>query len=108
MMLDLGRDELESFESGDEIVEKYKKRITKLNDNPKFQAMMDYEERLRLEANTSKKLAYEEGANSGKKEEQLEIAKKLLKMNFTFEQISEATGLSFQELALYKESNSDD
>ena len=46
-MLDLLREELEKFEKKDVIVSKYKKKITSLNDSPKFQAMMSYEERQR-------------------------------------------------------------
>ena len=106
VMLNLEREELEKFRESDAIVEKYKEKIIKLNDSPKFQAMMSYEERQALVHNTDKKLAYEEGVVSGitqgitqgHKEKQMEIAKKMMNLNIPIEQISLATELTMEEI----------
>ena len=45
----------------------------------------------------------EEGQKEGRKEEKLEIARKMLKRNRSIEEIIEDTGLSFEEIAALKE-----
>ena len=51
-----------------------------------------------LEWNTLKIEAREEGLKEGSKQEKLEIAKKLLKMNMSISDISKATGLTKEQI----------
>lgn len=76
---------------------------------------MDKAERERYEAilkakfnyNTSMYNMREEGLNAGKKEEKIEIAKKLLKMNLDINKIREATELSLQEIEELSQNNNE-
>ncbi len=61
IMLDLERVELEKLGRRDEIVSKFNKEITKLNDSPQFIALMSREEQQRKLANTREVLAFEDG-----------------------------------------------
>lgn len=85
--------------------EEIKKAVEELDE-----MSMDKAERERYEAilkaefnyNTSmynmRQEGRQEGLNAGKKEKQIEIAKKLLKMNLDISKIQEATGLSLEKI----------
>ena len=55
-----------------------------------------------LDYNTGMINAKNEGVEEGAREKQIEIAKKLLKMGMTVEQIKEATGLNEEEIKKLK------
>ena len=55
-----------------------------------------------LDYNTGMINAKNEGEKQGAKKEKIEIAKKLLKMGMTVEQIKEATGLNEEEIKKLK------
>ena len=118
IMMGLEKDELDSIPKGDTIMNKYKDKITKLNEEPSFQEYMTKEEDDRKMYNTkmnyAKKTGIEEGIkrgikqgieqgieqgmNVGKKEEKIKIAKNMLKKNFDIDSISEITNLTKEEI----------
>ena len=114
IMMGLEKDELDSIPRGDTIMNKYKDKITKLNEEPEFQEYMTKEEDDRKMFNTkmnyAKKTGIEEGIkrgikqgieqgmNVGKKEEKIKIAKNMLKKNFDIDSISEITNLTKEEI----------
>ena len=118
IMMGLEKDELDSIPKGDTIMNKYKDKITKLNEEPEFQEYMTKEEDDRKMFNTkinyAKKTGMEEGIkrgikqgieqgieqgmNVGKKEEKIKIAKNMLKKSFDIATISEITGLTTEEI----------
>ena len=118
IMMGLEKDELDSIPKGDTIMNKYKDKITKLNEEPEFQEYMTKEEDDRKMYNTkmnyAKKTGIEEGIkrgikqgieqgieqgmNVGKKEEKIKIAKNMLKKNFDIDSISEITNLTKEEI----------
>ena len=118
IMMGLEKDELDSIPKGDTIMNKYKDKITKLNEEPSFQEYMTKEEDDRKMYNTkmnyAKKTGMEEGIkrgikqgieqgieqgmNVGKKEEKIKIAKNMLKKNFDIDSISEITNLTKEEI----------
>ena len=56
-------------------MDKFKKKMDKLNDSPKYQAIMDYETREKILQNTAKFLAFEEG----EKQSKIEVVQKIRK-----------------------------
>ena len=76
--------------------------IVKVNSNPEFQAFMTYEEdqekihNSRMRAATEKGL--EQGLQQGKRENSIEIAKKLKDDGFDIDKIIEYTSLSQEEI----------
>ena len=113
-MMGLEKDELDSIPKGDTIMNKYKDKITKLNEEPEFQEYMTKEEDDRKMYNTkmnyAKKTGMEEGIkrgikqgieqgmNVGKKEEKIKIAKNMLKENLDIALISKITDLTEEEI----------
>ena len=114
IMMGLEKDELDSIPKGDTIMNKYKDKITKLNEEPEFQEYMTKEEDDRKMYNTkmnyAKKTGIEEGIkrgikqgieqgmNVGKKEEKIKIAKNMLKENLDIALISKITDLTEEEI----------
>ena len=101
IILDLDLDSLNKLlkefklsEKDDLFVKKFKERIEELNDDDYFVSSISREEDLERIANTKQTLAYEEGS----KKTLLETAKNFIKLNVPLEKISEATGLSIEEL----------
>lgn len=83
-------------------MKKFKERIEELNDDDYFVSSISREEDLERIANTRQTLAFDEGLELGLEQglEQgvIKIAKNLINLNLPLEKISEATGLSLEEL----------
>ena len=109
IMLDLDKKELENMPK-DKIVDKYITNVTIVNDNPEFQKYMSEEEDKKKIQNSLLSEAKEEGISQGYtsgindgiskgvSKEKVNIAKNLLSMNMSFEDISKATGLTVEEI----------
>ena len=89
IMLDLDKKELKNMPK-DKIVDKYITNVTIVNDNPEFQKYMSEEEDKRKIQNSLLSEAKEEGIS--------QVAKNLLSMNMPLKDISNATGLSIENL----------
>ena len=74
----------------DKIVDKYITNVTIVNDDPEFQKYMSEEEDKKKIQNSLLSEAKEEGIS--------QVAKNLLSMNMPLEDISNATGLSIENL----------
>ena len=83
IMMGFEKDELDSIPKGDTIMNKYKDKITKLNEEPSCQEYMTKEEDDRKMFNTkmnyAKKTGIEEGIKRGKTAGIEETAKNMLK-----------------------------
>ena len=105
IMLDLDKKELENMQK-DKIVDKYITKVTIVNDDPEFQKYMSEEEDKRKIQNSllseAKETGYTSGINDGiskgENKKSIEIAKNLLSMNMSLEDISKATGLLIEEI----------
>ena len=99
IMLDLDKKELKSMPK-DKIVDKYITNVTIVNDNPEFQKYMSEEEDKKKIQNSLLSEARENGINDGiskgENKKSIEIAKNLLSMNMSLDDISKATGLSVE------------
>ena len=90
----------------DDIVDKYITNVTIVNDNPEFQKYMSEEEDKKKIQNSllseAKETGYTSGINDGiskgVSKEKVNIAKNLLLMNMSLEDISKATELSVEEI----------
>ena len=94
IMMGLEKEELDSIPYGDTIMNKYKEKITKLNEEPEFQEYMTKEEDDRKMYNT--KINY--AKKTGIQEEKIKIAENMLKKSFDIDSISEITGLTTEEI----------
>ena len=101
IMFDLDKKELENMPK-DKIVDKYITNVTIVNDNPEFQKYMSEEEDKKKIQNSLLSEARENGINDGiskgENKKSIEIAKNLLSMNMSLEDISKATGLTVEEI----------
>ena len=101
IMFDLDKKELENMPK-DDIVDMYITNVTIVNDNPEFQKYMSEEEDKKKIQNSLLSEARENGINDGiskgVSKEKVNIAKNLLSMNMSLEDISKATGLSVEEI----------
>mgnify|MGYP002529159018 FL=1 len=86
----------------DDIADMYITNVTIVNDNPEFQKYMSEEEDKKKIQNSLLSEARENGINDGiskgVSKEKVNIAKNLLSMNMSLEDISKATGLSVEEI----------
>ena len=106
IMLDLEENDLKKISKKDRMVEKYMEDLVKVNSNPEFQAFMTYEEdqekiynsRMRAATEKGLKAGLEEGLQQGKRENSIEIAKKLKDDGFDIDKIIEYTSLSQEEI----------
>ena len=100
IMLNLDKKELEAMpkDKRDKIVDKYITNVTIVNDNPEFQKYMSEEEDKRKIQNSLISEAKNEGITQGISEEKNNVAKNLLSMNMTLEDISKATCLTIDEI----------
>ena len=109
IMLDLDKKELKNMPK-DKIVDKYIANVTIVNDDPEFQKYMSEEEDKKKIQNSLLSEAKEEGISQGytsgindgiskgENKKSIEIAKNLLSMNMSLEDISKATGLTVEEI----------
>ena len=88
---------------------KYEKKVKKLNADNEFISFLTREEDLRFQMNTERnqgKLEGEKiGKEIGKKNEQLEIAHKMIEENFDVNMISKITDLSKETIYTLKREN---
>jgi predicted transposase/invertase (TIGR01784 family) len=104
IMMGLEEKELKQLSREDKVVGEYMEELKKVNANPRFIEYMSEEEDERKIRNSQLKEAretgLEEGIKEGIEEGKQEIARNLLKMNLSIEQIKEATGLTEQEIKI--------
>ncbi len=105
MLLLLGMNQLESIEEiskGDYVMEEVKKKLVDLTEDANFIGLYDKEEADRRElydrTRYAEKIGREKGHESGFKEGQLMIAKKMKDKGQSLEFIQEMTGLSIEEI----------
>lgn len=101
-MLEANEEELKLIGKEDKIMEKIKDEIIRLNKNEHFTKWMSEEEDARKVRNTLIAEAEEYGISKGVSEEKINIAKNLLNMNLSVEDITKATGLSLEEIKKLK------
>ena len=104
--LDLEGKELDQICKGDKYMELFEKEVKRLNKDQKFTEFMSAEEEEKKLTNTlieeAKDLGIEEGKTFGAEEATVKIAKNLLKQNVPLDAISNATGLSLDEIEALK------
>lgn len=103
IMLNLNLEELNILSKNDKVVKRYMQRLERVNNDPKFQSYMSYEEDQRKIRNTELLEAREEGLKEGLKEQAIAIAKNLINIGMPLLDISKATGLSIEKIEKLKE-----
>ena len=106
LMLDLEPKDLDVVCKGDKMMEKYKKKIEKLNEDPEFIEVVSKEKDAEMVHNTLIKEGYEQGIEvgmsqgleQGKSSRNIEIAKNMLNKGMDISVISECTGLSKEKI----------
>ena len=96
LMLGMNVSELEYFYPEDEIIKLYKEEIMKLESNADFVRMLSNDQEQELYENTIR----EESFKDGKKETNLENAKKMKENGIKVELISKITGLSQKQIMM--------
>ena len=94
LMLDLEPKDLDVVCKGDRMMERYKEKIEKLNEDPEFIEVVSKEKDAEMVHNTLIKEGYEQGSTN----EKYEIAKNLLDNNVSIDIIIKSTGLSKEEI----------
>ena len=79
-------------------MDKIYKRLDKLSEDEALSLLYDEKEREEEKKQAEIEYATELGLNKGISKEKLNIAKNLLSMNISLEDISKATGLSIEEI----------
>ncbi len=72
--------------------------LEKLKENDEFNALYEEDVVRNKLINTARVEGIEEGVEKGKSEEKINIAKKLLNLNISKEDIMKSTGLSLEEI----------
>ncbi len=96
--LDADNEELDKICEGDEYMELFEKEVRRLNKNQKFTEFMSAEEENEKLRKTLASAAKTEGIKIGQKENNLKVAKNLIKQGVNLDIIMNATGLSKKEL----------
>ena len=107
--MNLPKEELEKFSLEDKVVSKYMDKLNRINEDPAYLNLIDYEEDNKRLMNSIKREAREAGFEAGvktgiekeKKEarkEKMNIALELLKKNMSIQEISKITGLKEEEI----------
>ena len=106
VMLGLEKEDLKKLSQNDKVVSKYMDELNKLNESTEFRRYMTEEEDMRIIQNTRMKSAekkgLEKGLEQGMKQGINSIAKNLLDMNMSVEDIMKATGLTEEEIEKLK------
>ena len=90
-------EESKNIAEGDEMFMEFNEWIDNyVNDDLTRKAMAEWNEKIMT--NKQIKIAHEQGVEEGAKQEKIEIAKNLLKMNLAIEDIEKATDLSKEEI----------
>ena len=77
-------------------------KLNRINEDPAFQNLIDYEQDYKMMINTLKSEAKEKGRVEGEKRGLLTVAKNLLKNGMNIIDVSKNTGLSIKELENYQ------
>ena len=114
IMMDLEKEELEKFSREEEVVKVYMNKLNRINEDPAFLNLIDYEQDYKMMINTLKHQAIkkgheegfekgiEKGIEKGRVEGIISIAKNLLKNGMNIKDVSKNTGLSIKELENYQ------
>ena len=89
-------------EKNNKIFERARKEMNYLTGDAAVQRLAELREKWEMDRVSAINYATRKGKSEGAKEKQIEIAKKLLKMGMTVEQIKEATKLSEKEIKKLK------
>ncbi|MBR1413421.1 MAG: Rpn family recombination-promoting nuclease/putative transposase [Bacilli bacterium] len=103
VMLGLNKEELTKFSKVDKEVHKFMEIMTNINKDPAFRIYMTEEEEREIIHNTELEEAKEQGIEQGIEQEKVEIAKKLLKMNMSIQDITQVTNLGIEEIKKIQE-----
>ena len=98
LMLDANSKKLKELCKGDKIMEKFRDNVEKLNDDQTVIDFLTKEEEDEIKKNSY----YAEGKETGKLEEKLDLAKKMIQNSINLETISKITGLTKKELESLK------
>ena len=106
LMLDLEPKDLDVVCKGDKMMEKYKEKIEKLNEDPEFIEVVSKEKDAEMVYNSLITEGYEQGIEDGISQgleqgissRNIEIAKNLLDNNVSIDVIIKSTGLSKEEV----------
>ena len=102
VMLGLNKEELTKFSRVDKEVHKFMEIMNKINEDPNFRVYMTEEKEREMIHNTelaeAKEQGLEQGIEQGKHNKQVEIAKNLLNMNLSINDIAKATSLDIDEI----------
>lgn len=109
-MLDANSKELKELCKGDKIMEKFRDNVEKLNDDQTVIDFLTKEEEDEIKKNSYYAEGYEngeangikKGKETGKLEEKLDLAKKMIQNSINLETISKITGLTKKELESLK------
>ena len=96
--MNLPKEELEKFSLEDKVVSKYMGKLNRINEDPVFLNLIDYEEDNKRLMNSMKREAREAGYEEGREKEKLSIASQLLKRNIPIQEIIEITALSEEKI----------
>ena len=122
IMMNLSKKELEKFSKEDKVVKEYMNKLNRINEDPAFLNIIDYEEDNIRIMNSIKEVAEEKGLKEGREKGLIEgrekgliegrvegkkegislVAKNLLKRNTPIEEIKEITGLTKEEIEKLK------
>ena len=98
LMLDEDELGLEKFYPDDSIVQYYKGEVMRLNSDADFVKELSEDEENQKVFNTEKKIAYNDGVQSGLEQKNIENARKMKEKGLEISLIKEITGLSEEEI----------
>ena len=82
---------------GNNEINNAKKVLEEISQDERERRLTELREKYRMDQNAIMKAGYEKGLKTGIEQEKKEIAKKMLKMGMTIEQVLETTGLTKDE-----------
>lgn len=103
MILD-NKKELKKVSEGDDVMDKVNEKICKLSDDEILQGIYVKEEMDSWMKKLDLKYAKEEGIKEGKKEANMETARKLLKENVSIDVIIKTTGITEKQIEILRKS----
>lgn len=103
MILD-NKKELKKVSEGDDVMDKVNEKICKLSDDEILQGIYVKEEMDSWMKKLDLKYAKEEGIKEGKKEANMETARKLLKENVSIDVIIKTTGIAEKQIEILRKS----
>lgn len=87
---------------GNNEINNAKKVLEEISQDERERRLTELREKYRMDQNAIMKAGYEKGLKTGIEQEKKEIAKKMLKMGMTIEQVLETTGLTNDEVEKIK------